>query len=128
MCSVLLVDDDADASDLLAEHLQSYGCQVRVACSGCDALILAEHEAPDVVLLDIVLPDMLGYELAPLLRRVCKRPVRIIAATGLRGPDVPERARRSGCDSFLAKPLRGIDVRVALGLNPMNDPSDGSAS
>jgi hypothetical protein len=115
MLSVLIVDDDADTADMLAELLESYGCRVRVACSGRDALIVLDAERPDLVFLDIELPDMLGYEVAPAIRRRCGGDVRLIAFSGLPGAAPRERARAAGCERFVGKPFRSSDIKAALG-------------
>ncbi|MNK42869.1 Transcriptional regulatory protein SrrA [compost metagenome] len=91
---VLLVDDNEMGSELLAEFLSLSGLETRCAATAGQALELAKTFAPDAVLLDILLPDMDGYELAARLRD-CAMPPRIYALSGLARHD-----RRDGTDSM----------------------------
>ena len=103
---VLVVDDNVDAADMLAEALQLEGHEVRVCHDGAAALSCVEGFVPDVAILDIGLPVMDGNELARRLRaRPELRGIRMIATTGY-GRDSDKRAtRESGFDHHLVKPL-----------------------
>ncbi|QVQ26770.1 response regulator [Achromobacter deleyi] len=91
---VLLVDDNEMGSELLAEYLALSSLETRCAATASEALELAGTFAPDAVLLDILLPDMDGYELAARLRDSPKPP-RIYALSGL-----GRHERREGSDSL----------------------------
>lgn len=91
---VLLVDDNQIGSELLAEFLALSGVEARCAATGGEALELAETFAPEAVLLDILLPDMDGYELANRLRKRAAPP-RIYALSGLARHD-----RHDGTESM----------------------------
>ncbi|MFD4841650.1 response regulator [Achromobacter sp. NPDC058515] len=91
---VLLVDDNEMGSELLAEFLALSGLETRCAATGGEALQLAETFAPEAVLVDILLPDMDGYELAHRLRERTAPP-RIYALSGL-----ARHERRDGADSM----------------------------
>ncbi|HSN30920.1 MAG TPA: PAS domain-containing protein [Kofleriaceae bacterium] len=101
---VLVVDDNDDAAELLAELLVERGHDVRTANDGPDALRVAAELHPDVALLDIGLPVMDGYELAQRLRDTVG-PLRLIAVTGYGQPADRERARDAGFEVHLAKPV-----------------------
>jgi signal transduction histidine kinase/CheY-like chemotaxis protein len=109
---VLVVDDNVDAADALAEMLALEGHEVRTASSGASALECLEGFHADVALLDIGLPDISGHELAASIRRDPRwRSMRLIALTGYgRGPDV-ERALAAGFDAHLTKPA---DIELIL--------------
>ncbi|WMD20655.1 response regulator [Achromobacter seleniivolatilans] len=79
---VLLVDDNEIGSELLAEFLALSGVETRCAATGKEALQLADSFFPEAVLVDILLPDMDGYQLANLLR-ARPAPPRIYALSGL---------------------------------------------
>ncbi|HWN68997.1 MAG TPA: hybrid sensor histidine kinase/response regulator, partial [Haliangium sp.] len=81
-CRVLLVDDNADAAEMLAQVLRRVGHELAVAHDGPSALATARSFQPDVALLDIGLPVMDGYELARHLRAALPRPPLFIAITG----------------------------------------------
>lgn len=102
---VLVVEDDVDAGDALVDVLADAGFVVRVAHDGAAACAAAVEFGPDVVLLDIGLPDMSGYSVACLLReRVVG--LWIIAITGHCEHKDLLRSRGAGVDVHLAKPVR----------------------
>jgi DNA-binding response OmpR family regulator len=99
---VLVVDDHADTAELLATMVACLGHETRCAHSGADALRLARDFDPDLVLLDLQLPDVLGYELVQDLRA---RP-RYIAAVTCWGRDEDRmRSFKAGLDQHIVKPL-----------------------
>jgi PAS domain S-box-containing protein len=102
---VLVIEDNADAGQSLAEILELHGHRVRVARDGRSGLALARELAPDVVLCDIGLPDLDGYEVARTLRRdAALRSMRLVALSGYAQPEDRERALAAGFDVHLAKP------------------------
>jgi signal transduction histidine kinase/CheY-like chemotaxis protein len=113
---VLLVDDMADAADMLGLLLRMWGHEVHVAYAGPPALEAARTFRPDVVLLDIGLPDgMDGYELA---RRLCegaggKKPL-LVAMTGYGQEADRQRAAAAGFDHHLVKPIHPDSLEELL--------------
>jgi two-component system, OmpR family, response regulator len=103
--SVLVVDDIDDVAHSTAEMLTKIGHAVRVAKTGAAALRLAAHEKPDVVLLDIGLPDMPGWDVAARLRTQSagKQPL-LIAVTGYGSPADRLESQKAGFDLHLVKP------------------------
>ena len=106
MRRVLVVDDNRDAADSLAMILEMSGTEVAVAYDGEQALVLIEEETPDVVLMDIGMPVMDGYEVA---RRIRSTPggerFHLVALTGWGQADDKERALSTGFDEHLTKPV-----------------------
>ena len=102
---VLVVDDNHDAADTLGELLSTLGAEVRVVHSGASALEAAEEFQPEVVLLDIGMPDMDGYEVARRLRaKPSHAATLLIALTGW-GQDQDRRhSRAAGFDHHIVKP------------------------
>ncbi len=99
---VLVVDDHADTAELLATMVACLGHDTRCAHSGADALRVARDFDPDLVLLDLQLPDVLGYELVRDLR---ERP-RYIAAVTCWGRDEDRvRSYAAGLDQHVVKPI-----------------------
>jgi CheY-like chemotaxis protein/two-component sensor histidine kinase len=112
---VMVVDDNADAADSLRELLEMSGHEVCVAHGGHAALSLAESYRPDVVLLDIGMPDMDGCEAAAALRRTpWGSRMRLIALTGLGQESDRRRTQQAGFDSHLTKPVHLDDVMPLL--------------
>jgi CheY-like chemotaxis protein len=112
---VLIVDDLVDAAESLARLLRFDRHEVRTAYHGSAALAAACELEPDVVLLDLGLPDLDGYSVAEQLRRerACRSSI-IIAITGLTQPKNRERATAAGIDHYLIKPVRIEELQSAL--------------
>ncbi|MEA2696425.1 MAG: hypothetical protein QOI66_696 [Myxococcales bacterium] len=102
---ILVVDDNEDAADLLAEILVDAGHEVVVAHDGLQALSAVETFTPEVALLDIGLPVMDGYELAIMLRERLQPRPRMIAITGYGQDHDRERSQVAGFDAYCVKPL-----------------------
>ena len=107
MPRILIVDDDADAADALASLLQSTGYgDARVAYTGATALALAVEFVPTVLLVDLDLPDMSGYDVA---RHLSQHPelqdLRLIALTASSEHPGRELAREAGIERYLIKPV-----------------------
>ena len=112
---VLIVDDNVDAAQLLAEVLELSGYQTALAHDGPTALTAALRFAPDIALLDIGLPVMDGYELAAHLRSALGPAApRIVALTGYGQKHDRERSRAAGFDSHLVKPVDAETLLRAL--------------
>jgi signal transduction histidine kinase len=112
---VLVVDDNEDSADSLATLLQLGGHEVETAHNGLRALEAAGAFSPEVVLLDIGLPGMSGFEVARALReRRDTRDALIVAMTGYGQETDRERSRDAGFDFHLVKPLDPKDLRRLL--------------
>ena len=104
--TVLVVDDSADCRDSLTTLLELDGNEVRTAGNGAEALEVASGFAPDLVVLDIRMPTMDGYECARRLRELPRgEDLLLVALTGWGQPEHRERARNAGFDGHLTKPL-----------------------
>jgi len=103
-CRVLVVDDNHDAGEMLGMLLSSLNATVRTVHSGTEALSAVEEFEPDVVLLDIGMPFMDGYEVARRIRARRGKNVRLIALTGWGQEEDVRRAERAGFDHHLVKP------------------------
>ena len=109
--TVLIVDDYPDALDVWALYLRAEGFTVLTAADGQQALARAHSERPDVVVLDLELPDVSGCDVARELRAAadtCHIP--LIAATGCSHSVQLDRARASGFDKVLVKPCDPDDL------------------
>jgi PAS domain S-box-containing protein len=101
---VLVVDDNVDAAEMMAEVLEVAGYQVRIAHDGPAALSLIEAFVPEIAVLDIGLPSMSGYELARGIREQVPR-IHLVAVTGYGQESDRVRARAAGFDAHLVKPV-----------------------
>jgi two-component system cell cycle response regulator DivK len=108
---VLLVDDYADAREMYAEYLKFAGFQVVEAANGLEALERALDESPDIILMDLSLPAMDGWEATRRLKADPRTAhILIVALTGHAVAGLAERARMAGCDAFVAKPCLPEDL------------------
>ena len=103
---VLVVDDNADAANTLCSILKLFGHQARCVYDGTSALAAAESFCPDVILLDIGLPGMDGYQVARTIRaHPALRSTKLIAVTGYGQGADRERSLAAGFDQHLTKPM-----------------------
>ncbi|MFZ5481808.1 MAG: GAF domain-containing protein [Myxococcota bacterium] len=112
---VLLVDDNRDAADMLAELLRGLGHEVEVEYDGASALAAAARFRPEVALLDIGLPVMDGYALARRLQREAPSPVRLVAVTGYGQAHDRARAFEAGFAAHVVKPVDPQALLDAMG-------------
>ena len=112
---ILVADDNADAAASLARVLAMLGCEVRTARDGMEAVEQARDFAPDVVLMDVAMPRMNGYEAT---RRIRELPggdrIVIVALTGWGLETDRERSREAGCDGHLVKPVGLLELEALL--------------
>ena len=108
---VLVVDDNAQNLELLVAYLDGVGCQVHTAVDGVDALEKVAEVDPDLILLDIMMPRMSGFEVCRKLRADPKtRDIPIIMVTALNELGDIERGVESGTDDFITKPVNRLEL------------------
>jgi signal transduction histidine kinase len=114
--SVLLVEDNKDLADGIAELLRLHGVFVRVACDGRSAIKSALESAPDIILCDLGLPGgMDGFAVARACRaETSLRHVRLVAASGYSSAEDHANAAAAGFDSLLIKPLTEESLRILI--------------
>lgn len=102
---VLVVEDYQDAREMYAAYLQFSGYRVAEATNGIEAIEQANELMPDIILMDLALPKMDGWEATRRLKMAEKtRHIPIVALTGHALAGHAEGARQAGCDSFVTKP------------------------
>jgi PAS domain S-box-containing protein len=112
---ILVVDDNVDAAEMLAMLLEAGGNQTRLAHTGLAALAAASELEPDLVFLDIGLPEMNGYEVATRLRADPRlRDCVLVALTGWGSDDDRRQAHAAGFDRHLVKPIDGDKLHDVL--------------
>ena len=112
---LLVVDDNRDAAESLAMLLQLSGCQVKVAFDGATCLQIAETFHPDLVLLDIGMPGMDGYETARRLRASARgAEMLLVALTGWGQKEDKQRAMEAGFDEHFTKPMDPVVLERLL--------------
>ncbi|HRX78413.1 MAG TPA: response regulator [Pirellulaceae bacterium] len=128
-CRVLVVDDRRDVRYLAQHFLEEAGASVKTANDGLEALekVVVESDAFDVVLLDMQMPKLDGYQCAAQLRaRGFSKPIIALTANAMQGDR--EKCLRAGCDDYVAKPIDGrtLVATVARYAIPKNDSSPTS--
>jgi CheY-like chemotaxis protein len=108
---VLLVDDYPDAREMYSEYLQFSGFDVVEAANGIEALQRAVDTAPDIILMDLSLPVMDGWEATRRLKADSRTAdIPVVALTGHALAGISEGARQAGCDAFVTKPCLPEDL------------------
>ncbi len=112
---VLVVDDNRDIANSVASLLRLLGHTVLAAYDGRTALVAARDFTPDTVLLDLMMPDMDGFEVARKLREMeALKAVKIVALTGFSQPAYIEATEAAGFDLHLTKPATAQELLGAL--------------
>jgi two-component system phosphate regulon response regulator PhoB len=128
---ILVVDDEPDITALVAYHMAKAGFRVSTAGNGSDALKAAREERPDIVILDLMLPGISGYDiLAELRKQEETREVGVILLTAKR--EEPDRIRglSLGADDYLTKPFspQELSLRVSGLLRRLGSPAVSAGS
>jgi two-component system phosphate regulon response regulator PhoB len=115
-CRVLVVDDEPDITALVAYHLAKAGYRVITAATGRDALRAAREERPDLVVLDLMLPGVSGYDvLAELRRRDETKDIGVIVLTARKEPPDRIKGLELGADDYLPKPFSPQELVLRVG-------------
>jgi two-component system, OmpR family, phosphate regulon response regulator PhoB len=128
---VLVVDDEPDITALVAYHLAKAGYRVSTAANGPEALKAAREERPDIVVLDVMLPGVSGYDVLAELRRLEEtRDVGVILLTARREEADRIRGLSLGADDYLTKPFSPAELalRVNAVLRRLGAPAVSSGS
>lgn len=106
--SILIAEDDGDIRGLLRLYLESEGYRVLEADNGARALELAREEAPDMAILDVMMPELNGYELTRALRKFSDIPILILSAKSQDSDKI--LGLNLGADDYIAKPFNPIEI------------------
>jgi len=123
---VLVVDDNQQNLELLQAYLEDIDCKTLAANDGPEALEIVAESAPDLILLDIMMPKMSGFEVCKRLKNDPKtRDIPVIMVTALNEFGDIERGIDSGTDDFLSKPVNKLElltrVKTMLKLKHLSD-------
>ena len=103
---ILIVEDQEDNRTILRDVLSTVGYELIEALNGEDGVRLAQSERPDLILMDIQLPEMDGYEATQQIKSIAElKTIPIIAVTSYALSGDEAKARAAGCDGYIAKPF-----------------------
>ena len=117
---ILLVEDNVDSREMLKDLLELDGHEVQTAEDGVEGASIVETGWPDLVLMDIGLPGLSGYDTARLIRANGHRDLRLVALTGYGQPADRQSALEAGFDDHLVKPFNPADLTRILSQNQNN--------
>ena len=125
---ILIADDDMDNRTIAKEILEASGYKILLAANGLEALEMATREEPDLIILDMSMPKMNGWETAKRIRqipRMASTPIVAFTAHALAGDDL--KAKVAGCDDYLSKPCVPRDMvrKVETWLGPKKENPEG---
>lgn len=122
MPKVLIVEDNEMNRDMLSRRLERRGFSVVIAVDGAEGVSMAKAEKPDLVLMDMSLPVMNGWEATRIIRAdAATAAIPVIALTAHSMPGDREKAMEAGCNDYDVKPVemsRLLDKMAALGVAP----------
>ena len=108
---VLLVDDNEQNLELLVAYLEELGCELRTAADGLEALDQVAKKRPDIIVLDVMMPRMSGFQACAKIKRdAATRDIPVVMVTALNEVSDVERAVESGADDFLTKPVNRLEL------------------
>jgi two-component system alkaline phosphatase synthesis response regulator PhoP len=108
---VLLVDDNEQNLELLLAYLEELGCELRTARDGLEALDDIARKRPDLILLDVMMPRMSGFQVCSRIKKdPSLRDIPVVMVTALNEVADVERAVESGADDFLTKPVNRLEL------------------
>ena len=123
---ILVVEDEANSRLLLKTYLTSEGYEVKTARSGEEALDIVAESQPSVIILDIILPGINGYDVCKRLKHsIVTNFIPVILVTALRGNDEHIQGIEAGADDFISKPFNRVElltrIKSLLRIKALND-------
>ncbi len=126
---ILIADDNSTNVELLEAYLADLDCQIQIAVDGRDTLDKVASFQPDLILLDIMMPKLSGFEVCKKIKGDPQtRQIMVLMVTALNEQGDIERAVKAGCDDFLSKPVNKLElvtrVKLMLKLRHVIDERD----
>ncbi|MCX5665887.1 MAG: response regulator transcription factor [Candidatus Omnitrophica bacterium] len=112
---ILIIEDEPDAAALLKLHLEKYNYEVLLAGDGKEGYRLARTRAPDLILLDLMIPEMDGFWVCSMVKSDKKfAGIAIIALTARSAPDDMKTAKECGANDYVVKPFEFSELLVKI--------------
>lgn len=124
MAKILLVEDDISLRDVYYARLQAEGYELAVASNGEEALAMAVKERPDLIILDVMMPRISGFDVLDIIRTTPEiAHTRVIMMTALGSPEDRERGEKLGVDKYLVKSQVTLEDVVATIKKVLESPA-----
>ena len=133
MSKLMVVEEDASLREIYSIHITAEGYDVVSACDGEEALAMAVREKPDLILSDVMMPKISGFDMLDILRSTPETAgIKVVMMTALSAEDQRQRGERLGADRYLVKSQVGIEdvvntIHEVLGDKPTASPAPESA-
>jgi two-component system, OmpR family, alkaline phosphatase synthesis response regulator PhoP len=115
MSKVLIADDNPQNAELLEAHLEGTGYETRIAVNGAETLELAQSWQPDVILLDVMMPKLSGFEVCKQLRAApATHGIGVLMVTALDQATDIDRAIEAGTDDFMTRPVNKSELLLRV--------------
>ena len=112
---LLIADDNQQNCELLEAFLAEEGYEIAFAYDGAETLVRVAEQQPDLILLDIMMPKLSGYEVCQRLKQdEATTSIPILMVTALNKHGDIEKAVTAGCDDFLTKPVNGLELKIRV--------------
>ena len=112
---VLIADDIQQNRELLEAYIADEGYEILMASDGQQTMQLVDQQQPDLILLDIMMPRMSGYEVCSQIKGdPARRGILVLMVTALNEAGDIEKAVNAGCDDFLTKPVNRLELRTRV--------------
>jgi len=112
---VLVAEDNLFLSEIMQKELEGLNYYVAVASNGLEAVKMATAEIPDLIIMDLMMPELDGFEAASQIRRNPKtQAIPLLAVTALLAPDIRKRCLASGFDDYIVKPFTSSELEAAI--------------
>lgn len=116
MSRILVIDDEAEFCEFVKTALERSGHDVTASHSGADALSTLEMQTPDLILMDVKMPDVNGLELLPRIKEVARRST-VLVITAVNDYHIADLLYEVGADGYLTKPIRMNSLVEAVEKN-----------
>lgn len=109
--SLLVIDDEVDIGETVKVRLEVNGYSVNLAYDGLDGIVKAVKTRPDLILLDILMPQVDGFEVCRRLRKIPEtQNIPIVMLTAIKSPESLQKAKEAGAQDYLAKPFESGEL------------------
>lgn len=126
MPKIMIVDDEPDVVHLMEDMLKSYNMEVVTAYDGIGALDLAEQENPDLILLDIMMPMMSGYEVCEQLKANPQtKDIPVVCVSSGHSVEARAHSRRAGAEALIVKPFTPAELIAQINAHLPTAPPPG---